>query len=465
MLILSLFGAALAASPAWFGAPVSVTPLTGAGTDVKTGDFNGDGLPDISVASSSASSWYEGSRPFNLDLSLSDGAGGFTPVEVPTALTSGYTMVTDVADLDGDGDADLVAAHVAGFSVFFSDGSTLATEVDYAGARVGPVELGDVDADGDADLVLLDDNGDLGLWTNDGAGGFTLAQTLATAAAHVDDPDWDSLDLLDLNGDGALDVVLLVGAAEWGAWDPVAVWLGDGTGAFDTTAITFGVSSGGPGEIYDLALGDIDGNGLLDVVYGSIWDNVATVPWDGGFGAVALWPISTYAYNWVLTGDIDGDGDTDVVGTMGYDLGVLLQDSGALVDPGAVYPFSTNTGWAVADDGLELVDMNGDGCADLVTGARGEGTLIMPATGPACTGATPTAWSGGTGPDTGVVDTGVVDTAEPEDTAVEEPEDTAVEDTSAVEPPSFMVCSVASPAAGSLLIGTLAGLGLLRRRR
>lgn len=448
-----------AAAPAWFGAPVPVTPMTGWGTDVKTGDFNADGLPDISVAAATGSGWYDGDRPYNLELSLSDGAGGFTFVELPTSLVSGYTLVTDVADLDGDGDADLVAAHSGGFSVFVSDGATLATQVDYAGARVGPVELGDVDADGDPDLLTLDDNGDLGVWTNDGAGAFSQIQTIATSAGAVEDPDWDSLDLVDVNGDGALDLAQVV---SWGSTDPLVVYLGDGTGTFDSTAYSFGPSMGGPVSIYDVAVGDIDSNGLVDFVYASLWYSLDSVSWDGGFGTPVSWPIATYAYNWVLTGDIDGDGDVDAIGTVGFDIGVLLQEGGALVDQGAVYPMATTSGWVVADDGLELVDMNEDGCADVVASLYDVGAVIMPATGPGCTGATPTAWSGGTGADTGVVDTGAVEDTAVADTAVE---DTAVEDTGVVEPPSFMVCSVASPRAGSLLGLTLAGLALIRRRR
>ena len=217
---------AFAASPSWFGAVVVVTPEVGWGADVKTGDLNADGLPDILVTAAMGSAWYDADRPFDLELSLSDGAGGFTFESVPTALASGYTMVSDVADLDGDGDADVVVGHADGFSVFFSDGTTLATETDYSGARVGPVELGDVDADGDADLLTLDDNGDLCLWINDGAGAFTLAQALPTGAGVVYDFDWDSIDLVDLDGDGALDVVVTIADAVVGGVDPIAAWLG-----------------------------------------------------------------------------------------------------------------------------------------------------------------------------------------------------------------------------------------------
>ena len=100
------------------------------------------------------------------------------------------------------------------------------------------------------------------------------------------------------------------------------------------------------------------------------------------------------------------------MGTAGFDIGVLLQEGGVLVDQGAVYPMQTTCGWAVANDGIELADMNGDGCADVVAASYGVGAVILPATGPACTGATPVAWSSGTDTgDTGTADTGTADTA------------------------------------------------------
>jgi hypothetical protein len=374
----------------WFGAPVAITPTSGMAADLKTGDFNGDGLPDVSVSTSPSGSWKDGDRPFNIELSLTDGAGGFTPVSVPTALLSGYTLVTDVADLDGDGDADLVAAHSGGVSVFFSDGTTLATQVDYTGLRVGAVELGDVDGDGDSDLLALDDNGDLNLWANDGRGNFSLVQALPAGGGFVLDYEWDSIDLVDLDLDGALDVVVLIAEGTFLGVDPMVAYLNDGAGTFDTTAW-----STGPTPPYDIALGDIDGEGHVDIVYaGMTTPTIESIAWDSGYGAVTSWPISSYGYQWVLTGDVDGDGDTDAVGTVGFDVGVSLQDAGALVDQGVAYPMATTMGWLSANDAIELVDMNGDGCADVVAALYGVGTSILPATGPNCTGDAPKAWTG-----------------------------------------------------------------------
>lgn len=465
MILLLLFAApASAASSTPFGEPVAVTPQGDWGADLKTGDFNADGLPDISVSVGAASSWKDADRPFHLELSLSDGTGGFTHALVPTTMQSGYTLVTDVADLDGDGDADLVAAHAGGFTVFFSDGETLSTSTEYAGARVGPVELGDVDDDGDVDLLTLDDHGDLGLWINDGHGGFTLAQTLPTAGGPVYDYEWDSLDLVDLDGDGAQDLVVTLADPVVAEAGPLTVFLGDGAGRLDPAAYTVGTGLPYPGGVYDLDVGDIDGDGRIDMVFAGMKADVLSIPWDGGFGAVERWPIDSYAYNWVLTGDVDGDGDLDVVGTVGFDLGVLLQDGGELLDSGPDQALAQTSGWAVANDAIELADMNGDGCEDLVAHLYGLGVNISPATSDGCTGAAPTAWGEApdTGTDTGAEDTGSLDTGA---------DDLGGEDTAAAgmgddppEPPT-LVCSATGVRSSSLLWLALAGLGLVRRRR
>jgi len=72
----------------------------------------------------------------------------------------------------------------------------------------------------------------------------------------------------------------------------------------------------------------------------------------------------------------------------------LLQDGGSLVDTGASYELTELSGWAVANDAFDLVDMNGDGCADLVTHIYAEGATILVATGPTCAGAAPASWGG-----------------------------------------------------------------------
>jgi hypothetical protein len=382
-----------AAPPPLLGAPVVVTPHEHRVGDLATGDVNADGSPDIVVSVGVDDVWSDGDRAFGLELSLSDGGGGFDHVVVPTTLYSGYTLTIDVADLDGDGDADVVAGHSGGLSMFLSDGDTLATQVDHGGARVGAVALGDLDADGDVDLLTLDDAGDLGVWHNDGAGAFSLVQSVPTAGGNVEDHEWDSIEVVDLDGDGVQDV--LVNLADQFVAGPLHALLGDGTGSLDESTIyASGVDLPTGVNVYSLDVGDVDGDGRADLVFASDWAEVLSMSFDGGFGGISAWPIVSYGYGWVTSGDVDGDGDVDVIGSTGFELGVLLQDAGALVDTGVEYALTGSTGWASANDPMELVDMNGDGCADLVTHVFEQGATILPATGSSCPGPAPAMWGG-----------------------------------------------------------------------
>jgi hypothetical protein len=393
ILTLLVAQAAIAAAPSLLGAPVVVTPHQGRVGDLATGDVNADGSPDIVVSVGVDDVWYEGDRAFGLELSLSDGAGGFDHVVVPTTLYSGYTLTIDVADLDGDGDADVVAGHSGGLSLFLSDGDTLATQVDRAGPRVGAVALGDLDADGDVDMLTLDDAGDLGVWHNGGAGAFSLVQSVQTAGGDVEDYEWDSIEVVDLDDDGVVDVLLnLADQFEAG---PLHALMGDGAGLLDESTIyASGVDLPMGVNAYSVDVGDVDGDGRADLVFVSGWAEVLSMSFDGGFGGVSAWPTVSYGFGWVTSGDVDGDGDVDVVGTTGFEVGVLLQDAGALVDIGVEYELTGTTGWASANDPMELVDMNGDGCADLVTHVFEQGATILPATGPSCAGAAPATWGG-----------------------------------------------------------------------
>ena len=64
------------------------------------------------------------------------------------------------------------------------------------------------------------------------------------------------------------------------------------------------------------------------------------------------------------------EGGVRIIGTLGgMTIAVSLQDAGALVDQGE-YPLTAEMEWFVANDAVELVDMNGDGCADVVAACR-----------------------------------------------------------------------------------------------
>jgi len=228
----------------------------------------------------------------------------------------------------------------------------------------------DLDGDGDVDLTASDARGKNSLYwfENDGAGKFTRH------LIHFQAPPAYRLErhmIADLNQDGRPDVVIVENSSGDLRWleNPGA------TRIRETWAPHFiTLSSNVPGA-YDVDVGDIDGDGRPDVVASS-WrlGNMFTLHRNPGpQGAEETrWPQTTLAENLLETrmvrlGDIDGDGDPDVVGTATRS-GLLLW----LENPGR----ATARPWtqhvvAVSPRAAhgQVVDMDKDGDLDVLMAA------------------------------------------------------------------------------------------------
>ena len=229
-------------------------------SDVVLADFDGDGdLDALETLFFSSSALYF----------VNDGAGRFED----SGQRIGTDFTTDAAagDLDGDGDLDAYLAN-GGIEesdrVLFNDGSGTFTEGPPLALqlRSNAVALGDLDGDGDLDAFVAtlrqfptSPNMDFAdrIYLNDGAGTFTdSGQTLASAQST-------DVALGDLDGDGDLDAVVARGDPDGSSRD--AVFLNDGSGQMIQSAQVFE-------DVYSsaVALGDLDGDGDLDLVSGGV---------------------------------------------------------------------------------------------------------------------------------------------------------------------------------------------------
>ncbi len=224
------------------------------------------------------------------------------------------------------------------------------------------LELADVNGDGRLDVFFNGVVNGVRLAIAQPTGGHLPAQT------NFDLQTASRLRVGDIDGDGNLDVVARPTAA-----GTARVYLGDGKGAFIFVG-AYWMSSGSVPDAADIALGDVDGDGALDLLavdQATRELGYRTNNGGGAFGPLSVTPLLGYPGQLEL-GDVDGDGNLDAVGHgIGQTarIGVLFGDgqgnfSGAMATQITAYPFV-------------LRDIDGDGRLDIcvATGFQGAGGL------------------------------------------------------------------------------------------
>ena len=182
-------------------------------------------------------------------------------------------------------------------------GTAIGSDTDYTISVV----LGDVDGDGHLDLVAGNNGQPNKLYLNDGSGGFPGINTPGTAIGSETDTTF-SVVLGDVDGDGDLDLVA-------GNEDQFnKLYLNDGSGGFAGTGTAIGSETE---YTYSVILGDVDGDGDLDLVAGNFGLNKLYLnDGSGGFASTgtAIGSDTDADNTWaVVLGDVDGDGDLDLV--------------------------------------------------------------------------------------------------------------------------------------------------------
>lgn len=229
-------------------------------------------------------------------------------------------------------------------------------------AATNRIALGDLDGDGDLDAVFSNMRfNDSRVYLNDGTGTFAATDQRLTQQGH-------GVDLGDLDGDGDLDIFMT--CADFGVdnvWHhrPSKIYFNDGTAGFTASDQDLGDSllSGNAVWLYD-----IDGDDELDamVVYYEEANGIYLNDGRGGFTrSDQTFPDMS---SW---GDLDGDGDTDILAReIGLGFTTLLNDGSGRFTEHWRKPDS-----AVVRGGICLVDLDGDTDLDAVvtSGGNAEG--------------------------------------------------------------------------------------------
>ncbi len=339
---------------------------------MATGDVDGDGDPDVVLGNQSGARTPGG--PMLLE---NDGRGVFRAApagRLPPG--SPLTKVVALADVDGDLDLDLVVGSLSSTQLLLNDGRGAFTDVSathLAGTTdtVSAVVFSDVDADGDADLFLGRGSG-LGLQPqlllNDGSGRFADA----TASRLPQQPlRVASTVFADVDRDGDEDLVLAVSLviAPTGPHLQNRLYLNDGTGRFgDATALRMPAYNDQSNAV---AAGDLDGDGDLDLVFGNVGaDRVYLNNGVGVFSDVSstALPLGSPNSAAVALIDVDGDGDLDLsIGTLGDadDCRLYVNDGTAVfTDESSLRLPDT----AADTSALVALDVEADGDMDLILG-------------------------------------------------------------------------------------------------
>ena len=331
---------------------------------LAVGDFNHDGKLDLAVASVDSFSHGKQGYNTNVQVLLGNGDGTFkNAVNYPVG-TGPVSVAT--ADLNGDGNLDLVVLSVQtdNFSVLLGLGDgTFLPAVNY-GVPSGPifVAIADFNADGKPDVVTINLSDSTGrcdcvaIFLGNGDGTFQEPAIITTPSVTP-----FAIRVGYFNSDGHLDLAV---AESFGTTDQVEILLGNGDGTFQAGSV-YPVCC----EPTSIAVADFNGDHKSDLAVAENEGIGIGVLLGNGDGTFRQEPdVPANAPLWVTAADLNGNGKQDLVAAnilFPTGVSVLMGNGDGTFQPATLYPVGdTNRFVATAD-------LNGDHKPDIVFAASG----------------------------------------------------------------------------------------------
>ena len=348
-------------------------------TAVALGDLDNDGDLDA----------YLGLAGLNQQTDqvwVNNGSGIFS--DSGRALGAQNSGDVELADLDGDSDLDafVVTSFAGGHRVYLNaggaQGGTLGQLIDSGqiledGLASFDVSLGDVDSDGDLDAFIANYSGrPNSVLLNDGSGQFTSSDQSLGNSTSV------GVALGDVDGDNDLDA-FVANASDSGSLDegaPNRVWL-NGAAATPPEEVQF-YSTGqfiDTFPTYDVSLGDVDLDGDLDALIGSIPNSSLYVAFNQGNGIFDpnVVTIEIGYFDKVILADWDNDGDLDIFALYPGLGAIFIYFNQGGIQGGLTGEFNITEDvihipWR---EEIALADLDGDSDLDGIVATDGTGTV------------------------------------------------------------------------------------------
>jgi len=375
-------------------------------------DMNGDGKPDLLAVS------YSSVKNGNCKVAVLLGNGDGT-FQTPQVFDTGglYSVSFVVGDLNGDGKPDVVVASMScgscgssqsGVRVLIGTGngrlrlggiySTGGFPFSSGQGSSIPMAIADLNGDGKPDLVVINQttstygDGVAGVLIGNGDGTFKPVVSYDTGAFGA-----GSFAIGDLNNDGKLDLAIancapkgttacpgnngkisvLRGRGD-GTFRPASVYRRGGGALFSGPVVIADVNSDGRpdllvGNYCLLKLGDCVGNGSVGVLLARS---------DGSFMPPVTYDSGGFDASSIVIADVSGDGKPDLVVSNGA-VGVLIGNGNGTFQPGVSYATGGNTGAVLVtdlnhDNIPDIVATNGTSDTAAVLLGQGSGTFTAP---------------------------------------------------------------------------------------